>query len=147
VTLLRTISAWPVPSARVEPRRLAPGERGRIVVTIGVPDGCHIQSHEPAEPFLIPTTLDLDGSPGLTLGRATYPVGDTERFDWTPVVLNVYRGTVEIDVPVLVEAGANPGRRTVSGRVRYQGCTANACLPPAKVGIEVDLEITSKEER
>jgi DsbC/DsbD-like thiol-disulfide interchange protein len=131
----------------VEPRRLAPGQRGRIVVTIDVPDGCHIQSHQPAEPFLIPTTLDLDGSAGLALGPATYPVGDMERFDWTPVVLNVYRGAVEIVVPVRVEAGTNPGRRTVSGRVRYQGCTVNACLPPAGTDVEVDLEITSEEER
>ena len=117
-----------------------------MVVTIDVPGGCHIQSHVPAEPFLVPTTLDLDGSASLSFGAATYPVGDTERFDWTPVVLNLYRGTFEIDVPVKVEAGANPGRRTVSGRVRYQGCTANACLPPAEVGVEVDLEIASKEE-
>jgi len=144
---LQTIPAWPTPSARVEPRRLVSGERGRIVVTIEVPEGCHIQSHQPAEPFLIPTTLDLVASAGLALGPATYPVGDTERFDWTPVVLNVYRGAVEIDVPVQVEAGANPGRRTVFGRVRYQGCTANACLPPTKVGVEVDLELASKEER
>jgi len=147
VTPLQTIPAWPTPSARSEPTRLAPGERGWIVVTIDVPDGCHIQSHEPAEPFLIPTTLDLDGSGGLSFGPATYPVGETERFDWTPVVLNVYRGAVELDVPVKVEAGAKAGGRTVSGRIRYQGCTENACLPPAEVGVEVDLEVASKEER
>lgn len=117
------------------------------MVTIDVPDGCHIQSHQPAEPFLIPTTIDLDGSAGLAFGRATYPVGETETFDWTPVVLNVYRGAVEIDVPVRVEIGANPGRRTVSGRVRYQGCTETACLPPAEMSVQVDLEITGKEER
>ena len=46
-----------------------------------------------------------------------------------------------------MSAGANPGRRTVSGRVGYQGCTENACLPPAETGVEVDLKITGKEER
>jgi hypothetical protein len=92
------------------------------------------------------TTLDLDRSDGLSFGPAVYPVGETERFDWTPVVLDVYRGSVEIDVPVLVEDGANPGRRTVSRRVRYQGCTANACLPPADVSVEVHLEIAREEE-
>jgi DsbC/DsbD-like thiol-disulfide interchange protein len=143
---LQTTLGWPAPSARVEPQRLAPGERGQIVLTIDVPEGCHIQSHVPAEPFLIPTTLDLIGSAGLALGAATYPVGESERFDWTPVVLDVYRGTVEIVVPVQVEAGANPGRRTVSGRVGYQGCTENACLPPAGIGVEVDLEVMGKEE-
>ena len=103
-------------------------------------------SHLPSEPFLIPTTLGLVGSDGLTLGPASYPVGEAQRFDWTPVVLDVYRGRIEIDVPVRVETGAIPGRRTVSGRVRYQGCTANACLPPAELSVEVDLEVMGKEE-
>ncbi|HZD18702.1 MAG TPA: OsmC family protein [Actinomycetota bacterium] len=144
MTPVGTIPVWTAPSAREEPRRLAPGEAGRIVVAIDVPEGCHIQSHTPAEPFLIPTTLALDPSAGLSFGPASYPAGETERFDWTPVVLDVYRGRIEIVVPVTVEAGAILGRRTVPGRVRYQGCTATACLPPAELGVSVDLEIVEQ---
>jgi hypothetical protein len=44
-------------------------------------------------------------------------VSGADRFDWTPVVLNVHRGTAEMNVPVRVEAGATPGRGTVRGRV------------------------------
>jgi len=141
---LEALPTWPAPSVRAEPRRLARGQRGRLVVTIDVPEGCHIQSRDPAEPFLIPTTLDLDAPPGLSFGPASYPVGDVERFDWTPVVLRVYRGRVEIVVPVEVAAGAATGRRRVTGRIRYQGCTANACLPPAEVEVAVDLEVTDR---
>jgi DsbC/DsbD-like thiol-disulfide interchange protein len=141
-----TIPTWRAPTARVEPSSLAPGQRGRIVVTIDVPEGCHVQSHTPAEPFLIPTTVGLGRSDGLALGAPTYPEGEVERFEWSPVVLDVYRGAVEIVVPVEVETGANPGRRTVSGRVRYQGCTQNACLAPAETGVEVHLDVSEKKE-
>jgi hypothetical protein len=142
-----TIPAWRAPTARVEPPSLGPGQRGRIVLTIDVPEGCHVQSHTPAEPFLIPTTVELGPSDDVALGAPTYPEGEVERFEWSPVVLDVYRGAVEIVVPVVVETGANPGRRTVFGRVRYQGCTQTACLAPAETGVEVHLDVSEKEER
>ena len=69
------VSAWPEPSVRVEPSRLAPGIQGRIVVTLEVPRGCHVQSHTPKEPFLIPTTILLDDVDGLDVGPAIYPDG------------------------------------------------------------------------
>lgn len=138
------VATWSAPSARVEPPRLAPGERGRIVVTIDVPGGCHVQSHTPREPFLIPTALELDDTSAVTFGSTVYPDGETKRLDWTPVVMEVYRDSVEIVVPVDVEPTAMPGTMTVSGRVRYQGCTDIACLPPAEHPLEVDLEVVGR---
>jgi hypothetical protein len=52
--------------------------------------------------------------------------------------------SIEIVVPVAAETGAEPGLRRISGRVRYQGCTENACLPPAEARVDVDLEITEE---
>jgi len=135
------LAGWLGTSARIEPAQIAAGERGAIVVTLTIPHGCHIQSHDPAEPFLIPTTLRLDAPEGLALGPVEYPGGEKESFDWSPVVIDVYRGATEVVVLVEVEAGARPGRRTISGRIRYQGCTATACLPPTEREVEVDVEV------
>ena len=132
---------WADPTARVEPEIVAAGDEARIVVTIPVPEGCHVQAHRPSEPFLIPTELTLEPREGISIGGITYPAEETKSYDWTPVALDVYRGTVEIVATVEVDAGARPGRRTVSGRVRYQGCTQNACLPPAEQAIAVALDI------
>jgi hypothetical protein len=136
------IAAWPAPSIRAEPRRLAAGQRGHFVVAFVVPDGCHVQAHQPSEPFLIATTLQLASPPpGIQLGPPTYPPEHLERVDWTPIALAIYRDTVEIDVPVAVAADALPGRVTVGGRLRYQGCTATACLPPVEQPVEIEVEI------
>lgn len=139
--------AWATPQVRVEPPWLAPGEPGHLVVTLEIPDGCHIQSHTPSEPFLVPTTVHLDGTDDLELGPVSYPAGHTETFDWTPVTLDVYLGTLEIIVPVDIRPGAGGGTASISGHVRYQGCTESACLPPIEHRIAATAAIASDTDR
>lgn len=141
MTAVTDVAARARPSVRVEPGRLEPGERGQIVVTLDIPSGCHIQSHTPRDPFLIPTTLQLIETSDVTFGPVVYPPAHTQRFDWTPVELDVYRGTVDIVIPVEVAASARAGITTIAGRVRYQGCTETACLPPVEESIEAPLVI------
>jgi hypothetical protein len=138
---------WLTTAVRLAPSELAAGEAGQIVVTVDVPVGCHIQSHEPAEPFLIPTSVQFDGTGEVEIGPVVYPNGEAERFDWSPVVLEVYRGTIDVIVPVEVAAGATPTLTTISGRLRYQGCTDTTCLPPAEAPLEVNLAIVGPGAR
>lgn len=136
------LAAWPPPTARLEPERLAAGDRGRIVVTLDVPDGCHVQSNTPAEPFLIPTTVEFDEPAAeVVVGPVAYPAEELMQFDWTSVELAIYRGTIEIVVPVDIDDAATHGPLTLSGRLRYQGCTPSTCLPPVEQPIDVRVEI------
>ena len=135
------VPAMPAPAARIEPATLAPGARGQLTVTLDIPDGCHIQSHAPREPFLIPTVVEVDPLGDVTLGAPAYPAPVVDRFDWTPVELDVYRGRVDIVVPIEVGPAAADSAR-ITGRVRYQGCTASACLPPVEHVIEATVEVS-----
>jgi DsbC/DsbD-like thiol-disulfide interchange protein len=128
----------PAPAMRLEPRALSAGARGQLIITLDIPAGVHLQSHAPTEPFLIPTTLHLDATPDVTFGPVDYPTPHTERFDWTPVRLDVYRGTIEIVVPIAV-APTWSGATTIAGQLHYQACTEHSCLPPAHRPIEVSL--------
>jgi hypothetical protein len=132
---------WPPPTIRLEPHLLAPGERGRVVVTIDLPEGCHVQSAHPADPFLIPTSVELEALPGVTVGEVVYPPAEYERYEWTPVELSVYRGTVEVVVPIEVATDAPAGPLPIVGRVRFQGCSEYACLPPVERPVEVTLSV------
>lgn len=136
-----TPTAWPEPTVRTEPRQLAPGGNGHVVVTLTVPDSCHVQSHTPAEPFLIPTTLEV-AVDGAEVGPAVYPTGTVDRFDWTPVELEVYRGTVAIAVPVTVAPGRDQPLR-ITGTLRYQGCTETTCLPPVTRPIDAPVPVAA----
>jgi len=143
MSTMNPVEAWAPPSARLDPPRLAPGEHGLIVVTIDVPDGCHIQSAQPAEPFLIPTSVEFESLDDLSIGGAIYPQAECVHHEWTPVALSIYRGRVEVSVPVEVATSARPGLLTLTGRVRYQGCTEYTCLPPVERPVEVHVEIVS----
>jgi len=138
------LANWLSLSARVEPASLRPGERGRLVVEVTVPEGCHLESHDPSEPWLIPTVLGVEAPEGITAGEVDYPEGEERTFDWSPAVLRVYRGTLELSAPVEVARGASPGSVAVLGRLSYQGCTESLCLMPSEQAVEARLEIATE---
>jgi hypothetical protein len=140
------LAQWLKLRARVEPRRLRPGERGTLVVEAEIPAGCHIEAHEPSEPFLVPAELSPGPVEGVTIGPVRYPPAKQKRFDWSPAVLRVYEGSVRFEAPVGVEATAAAGPRTVHGRLRYQGCTPAACLMPAMQTVEAKLDVAPEPE-
>ena len=135
----------PRPSVRIEPARLAPGAPAQLTITLDIPDGCHIQSHAPRERFLIPTVLEVDAVGDVNVGPPVYPAPVVERFEWTPVELDVYRGRVDIEVPMEVGALA-AGGTTITGRLRYQACTSTACLPPIQHAIAAEVRLQGHEE-
>ncbi len=142
-TLPADLAEWLKLRAWVEPKRLRPGEQGTLVVQVRIPPGCHIEAHEPSEPFLVPTELSPDPIEGVTIGPTRYPPAKLKRSDWSPAVLRVYEGSVRFEAPVEVEAAAAAGLRTIRSRLQYQGCTPNACLMPAAQPVEAELEIGS----
>lgn len=135
------LKEWLSLRARLEPPQLAPGQRGKLILEIGIPDDCHIEAHVPSEPFLVPTELSFDPVEDLAIGPVDYPSGDEERFDWSPVSLRVYRGTIRLEAPLELAAEAVTGSRRIRGRVRYQGCTPSSCLMPSAQPVEVVLDV------
>jgi hypothetical protein len=138
------LANWLALSVRVEPARLRPGERGRLVVEVTVPDGCHVESHDPSELWLIPTVLGVEAPESIATGEVAYPEGEERTFDWSPAVLRVYRGTFELSAPVKAAPGASPGSVAVLARLSYQGCTESLCLMPSEQAAEARLEIATE---
>lgn len=140
------LSQWLALRAYLEPLHLGPGQRGKLVVEVEIPDDCHIEAHEPSEPFLVPTELSLDPVEGVAIGPVRYPPAEERRFDWSPVVLCVYRGTIRLEAPLEVAAEAVAGLRQIRGRLRYQGCTPLTCLMPGSQPVEVGYSKSSLDE-
>lgn len=131
----------PTITTRLEPQRLPAPGRSQFVATVDIPPGVHIQSHDPTEPFLIPTRLNLDPTADITFAPVEYPTPDAQRFDWTPVQLAVYRGTVQFVVPITIAPTREDGAITITGYLRYQACTDSLCLPPTQLQVEATLNI------
>ncbi|HKZ76494.1 MAG TPA: protein-disulfide reductase DsbD domain-containing protein [Actinomycetota bacterium] len=138
------VANWLGLRARVKPATLRPGKRGRIVVEVTVPEGGHVESHEPGEPWLIPTVLRVEVPPGLSVGDVEYPPAEERTFDWSPAALRVYRGTFELSAPLEADRSAPPGRVALVARVGYQGCTEALCLMPSEQAAEAWMEIVTE---
>jgi hypothetical protein len=63
-----------------------------LMVEAEIPPGCHIETHEPSEPFLVPAELNLERA---TIGPVRYPATEDKQFVCSPAVQLI---EVELDV-------------------------------------------------
>ncbi|GAB4325352.1 MAG: hypothetical protein Kow0010_07760 [Dehalococcoidia bacterium] len=132
---------WLTLDARIEPQQLRPGTTGCLVVEAAIPEGGHIEAHEPPEPFLIPTVLEVAGDDAVAVGPVHYPRPSEIGFDWSPVTLRVLAGVVRFEVPVSVAESALGGTVALTARLRYQACTQGACLPPNEQTVTIEAPV------
>ncbi len=121
-------------SIAVKPAVLAPGQSGRIVVTVNVKDGHHIQDRDPGTENLIATRLFIEQRDGLEIGEEDQQVWPKPHVRKLPGLGDVreQRGRFEIRVPIKVsDAKFASGRVTLRVLLHYQCCTdAGQCFMP-----------------
>ena len=72
----------------------------------------------------------------MRLDSATYPPGTTFTLPVDPTVkLNVYTGEFVIRARIVAE----DGNHLVQGKLRYQACDDNACMPPKTITVPIDV--------
>lgn len=117
--------------------RIEPGDAGavRVIVTVKVAAGYHVNAHRPNEEFLIPTALTLQSS-DVTFDEPTYPAPKEQKFSFNgDKPLLVYDGSFEITA-VAKAAPTKPVELTL----RYQACDDERCLPPATARATITVE-------
>jgi thiol:disulfide interchange protein DsbD len=129
----------------IAPESAAAGTRVPVAVEMTVGPGWHVNSHTPAEKFLIPTDVDLSATAG-TLSPVRYPPHVERRFEFAGGVLRVYEGTVRFETELALPADAG-GQVTLAGTVRFQACNERQCFPPSKIPVEVKLTATTASAR
>lgn len=135
VVLLSVATAHASPvaelSGRLEP---APDGSVRVVASVKVAAGYHVNAHRPNEEFLIPTVLSLQSS-GVTFDEPTYPAPQEKKFSFAgDKPLLVYDGTFEI-----AAAGRPAPTQAVELSLRYQACDDERCLPPATARATIEV--------
>ena len=131
------------PDIKVEwdPKKFTEGEKSTIEIHLEIPEGIHIQAHKPAEDLLIPTNISLKDSGNVSFGQPVYPEPKRLPVSWSQVTLLVYEGLVNIQFPIQVAKNAKVGKHTIEGRLSFQGCTDQLCLPPKEQVFVLDTEI------
>lgn len=93
---------------------------GSITVQIDIADGWHINSNQPYQDYLIPTTLRANDG---TLKNLIYPVAIERKLGFESTVLSLYEGTVVLKAQAV-------GSNVHQLQTRLQACSDKVCLPP-----------------
>ena len=112
------------------PTPFAPGKTVEVTLELRVAPGFHINSDQPADEKIVPTTVGFKPSPGLKFGAAVFPVAEMKVFSFTDAPLAVFEGTVKVIVPVTLARDFKGHQVVIEGAVGYQACDDNSCLAP-----------------
>jgi uncharacterized protein YyaL (SSP411 family) len=110
------------------------GDQDRIVLTLHVDKGYHINANPASLDYLIPTSVVFEE---LTPAKIIYPRPVRIRPEFAREGLNVYEG--EVSIVAVVQREALNKRKTLRATVTAQACTDQVCLPPAKLPVVVQV--------
>lgn len=112
------------------------GKPAEVALHFNVAPGLHINSHTPADEFLIPTAFSIPSGSGVRLESATYPPGTSTTLPADPKMkLSVYTGEFVIRAHIV----AAPGNHLVEGQLHYQACDNSQCMPPKTIQVAIDV--------
>jgi hypothetical protein len=117
------------------------GKLSPVILHFRVAQGLHINSHTPSDKFLIPTDFSIpDGvgpdDTGVRLNAAIYPPGTIISLAFDPKTkLSVYTGEFVIQARIV----ATPGNHLVQGKLHYQACDQNQCMPPKTIDVPINV--------
>jgi hypothetical protein len=115
---------------------IAAGKPSPVALHFRVAQGLHINSHTPSDDSLIPTVFSVPAESGVHLEAANYPAGTEMTLSVDPnTKLNVYTGDFVIETRLL----ATPGDHLVQGKLRYQACDQEKCMPPKTITVPIDV--------
>ena len=110
------------------------GSAADLTVEAVIAEGWHINSNQPNQKFLVPTTLTLTLPSSVTADAVGYPTAKAKTFAFAgDVELLVYEGTVPLRTTVHVPADFAGGALSIDAELRYQACDDTTCLPPTSV--------------
>ena len=120
------------------------GSTVKAAVVAEVKPGYHINDHKPTLDYLIPTEVKLDPSSDFEVASLVYPKGTARRFAFSDEPLSVYEGTLLVGAVLKISPSARPGAYTLKGKLNYQACSEQACLPPTSVPVSLELKVVPR---
>ncbi len=125
-------------SARPSVEKVKPGDAFEIVVKYEMDAHWHI--YGPMENEGTPTTVAGESAVGFKFGEAVFP--KPEEIEIFGSKLKVYEKSIEVRVPVQVDAGAKAGPAKLKLKTTYAACDDKSCLPPLDdQPIEVTVQV------
>ena len=132
------------PAAYASHDPVARGMSLQVAVVMKIRPGFHVNARQVTEDYLIRTDLHAEVPAGFKLGEIAYPKGTLQTFSFSKnKPLNVYTDSVTLYVPVTALSDAPAGAQHFPMKLRYQACSAEICLPPVTLNLDVPLNVAA----
>jgi hypothetical protein len=132
-----------VTAAPIRPVSAMFGKLAKVEFLFRVEPGFHVNSNQPRDELLQPTTLKLSPPTDIVVGRVSYPLGKDMTFAFMPgQTLSVYTGDFSITAVVTPTRSVTPGTYRVHGALKYQACDNRQCFAPKEVPVDFDVKVT-----
>jgi len=119
------------------------GKSAPVTLELTIRTPFHINSDQPAEEYLIPTTVNFKSRPGVTYGWPQFPRPALRRLGFSDTPLSVFEGVVNLTVEVTVAADFSGTAWAIEGTVGYQACDNQSCLPPRDAAFSRTVTVAS----
>ncbi|MCP3688043.1 MAG: DUF255 domain-containing protein [Gammaproteobacteria bacterium] len=111
-----------------------------IAVDISIPRGWHINSNQPLQQGLIPTSISIDPvKTGLQLAKVSFPDPITTTLGFQKEPLSVYHGDIQIQLEV--DTDNKKPVAVLPIELHIQACNDKICLPPEKVALHLPMHV------
>ena len=131
------------PKTSISADQVSPGQKFEVTVIAEIKKGIHLQAHQPADDYLIPTELALEKTDSLTYGEIRYPDPVERKFSFSPRPVLVYEDKLVFRFAVTVTPNAALGQHEIRGSLRYQSCNDKQCYAPARIEIKIPISVTA----
>ncbi|MGD0655040.1 MAG: thioredoxin family protein [Thermoguttaceae bacterium] len=119
-----------------------------LFITAEIKQGWHIYSITQAPGGPIRTKIQLAQSPQYRLAdefqSQPRPKKEKEPDAFGDLAIESHSGTVTWYAPLELAAGADPARLRIDGKVSFQACDANSCIPPRDIAFSALLGVGIK---
>lgn len=132
-----TVGVVPPPGA------VEAGAAAVINLQLDIRSPYHINSSQPLEDYLIPTSVTLEPVPGLEVGNIIFPAARIKNTAISDEPMALYEGTVNIAVEIVPSASLAGGNVALKGIVLYQACDDFTCLPPETAPFAAQFSVSA----
>ena len=109
----------------------------KVVVDLSIPPGWHVNSNQPLQKGLIPTTISIDAvKTGWQMNKVSYPESIITTLGFQKEALSLYQGNVQIHIEV---ENGNAESPVIPIELGIQACNDRICLPPEKVHLRLSM--------
>jgi hypothetical protein len=111
-----------------------------VHMTANIQSGWHLYSQtQPDNAIANPTEFTLNNNPLLSLDGKIREVGSMEKYEDKRLDIGAHQYSNKVDFVQVVKLKSAKAKTNVAGKVEFQTCNDEKCLPPKSVTFSVAL--------